>query len=78
MYETRYHGPFDHTIRKLLHIQQWTRQDISYAVTRLASFTKSPNKKVTKNHCFLQQNQTHDSIDFHNFPCRKNYFSDKN
>ena len=44
LYESRFHGPFNHTIGKLLHIQQWTRPDINYAVTRLASFTKNPNK----------------------------------
>ena len=43
-YEMRYHGPFNHTIGKLLHIQQWTRQDINFAVTRLASFIKKPTK----------------------------------
>ena len=43
-YETRYHGPFNHTIGKILHIQQWTRQDINFAVTRLAAFTRNPNK----------------------------------
>ena len=43
-YETRYHGPFNHTLGKLLHIQQWTRYDINFAVTRLAAFTKNPNK----------------------------------
>ncbi len=44
MYESRYHGAFNHTIGKLLHIQQWTRYDLHYAVTRLASFTRNPNK----------------------------------
>ncbi len=44
MYEKRYHGAFNHTIGKLLHIQQWTRYDIHYAVTRLATFTQNPNK----------------------------------
>ena len=44
IYEARYHGPFNHTIGKLLHIQQWTRQDINFAVTRLATFTRNPNK----------------------------------
>ena len=44
IYETRYHGPFNHTIGKLLHVQQWTRQDINFAVTRLAAFTRNPNK----------------------------------
>ena len=43
-YESRYHGAFNHSIGKLLHIQQWTRFDINYAVTRLASFTRNPNK----------------------------------
>ena len=48
LYESRYHGPFNHSIGKLLHIQQWTRPDITFSVTRLASFTKNPNK-----HAFL-------------------------
>ena len=43
-YETRYHGPFNHALGKILHIQQWTRHDINFAVTRLAAFTKNPNK----------------------------------
>lgn len=28
----------------MLHIQQWTRADINYAVIRLAAFTRNPNK----------------------------------
>ena len=44
MYETCYHGQFNHTIGQLLHIQQWTRPDISYAISRLASFSRNPNK----------------------------------
>ena len=44
IYETRYHGPFNHTVGKLLHVQQWKRQDINFTVTRLASFTRNPNK----------------------------------
>ena len=43
-YEKRYHGAFNHTLGKLLHIQQWTRADINFAVTRLVSFTRNPNK----------------------------------
>ena len=43
-YEKRYHGAFNHTLGKLLHIQQWTRADIIFAVTRLASFTCNRNK----------------------------------
>ena len=43
-YEMRYHGPFNHTIGKVLHIQQWTQQDINFAVTRLAAFTRNPTK----------------------------------
>ena len=46
MYEKRYHGAFNHTIGKLLHIQQWTRYDIHYTVTRLATFTRNPNKQA--------------------------------
>ena len=44
IYETRYHGPFNHTIGKVLHIQQWMQQDINFAVTRLAAFTRNPTK----------------------------------
>ena len=44
LYESKFHGPFNHSIGKLLHVQQWTRTDITYAVTHLASFTKNPNK----------------------------------
>ena len=43
-YEAQYHGAFNHTVRKLLHIQQWTHPDINFAVTLLASFTRAPNK----------------------------------
>ena len=46
IYETRYLGAFNHTLGKLLHIQQWTRADINYAVTRLATFTRNPNKSA--------------------------------
>ena len=42
MYEQKYHGAFNHTVGKLLHVQQWTRPDLNYAVSRLAVFTKSP------------------------------------
>ena len=41
-YESRYKGPFNHTIGKLLHIQQWTRPDLNYAISRLAVYAKSP------------------------------------
>ena len=44
LYEQRYHGAFNHTLGKLLHIQQWTRADINFAVTRLAMFTRNLNK----------------------------------
>ena len=44
IYEKRFHGPFNHTVGKLLHIQQWTRPDINFAVTRLATFTRCPTK----------------------------------
>ncbi len=44
LYEKRYHGALNQSIGKLLHIQQWTCLDINYAVTRLASFTRNPNK----------------------------------
>ena len=44
LYEHRYHGAFDHSIGKLLHIQQWTRPDINFAVARLACFARNPNK----------------------------------
>ena len=33
LYEKRYHGAFNQSIGKLLHIQQWTRLDINFAVT---------------------------------------------
>ena len=42
-FETAYHGEFRHTIGQLLHIQQWTRADISFSVASLASFNNSPN-----------------------------------
>ena len=41
-YETRYRGAFNHTIGKLLHIQQWSRPDLNYAISRLAVYAKSP------------------------------------
>ena len=41
-YEEKYHGAYNQTIGKLLHIQQWTRPDINYAISRLAVFSKSP------------------------------------
>ena len=41
-YETKYKGAYNQTIGKLLHIQQWTRPDLNYAISRLAVYTKSP------------------------------------
>ena len=41
-YEHRYHGPFNVTIGRLLHAQQWTRPDLNYAISRLAVFLKAP------------------------------------
>ena len=41
-YERKYKGPYNVTIGKLLHIQQWTRPDINYAISRLAVFLKAP------------------------------------
>ena len=40
-YETKYHGAFTQTIGKLLHIQQWTRTDLNYTISRLAVYTKT-------------------------------------
>ncbi len=41
-YEQKYHGAYNHTIGKLLHIQQWTRPDLNFTISRLATFVKSP------------------------------------
>ena len=41
-YENTYHGAYNQTIGKILHIQQWTRPDLNYAISRLAVFSKSP------------------------------------
>ena len=41
-YEKRYKGAYNVTIGKLLHIQQWTRPDLNYAISRLAVFLKAP------------------------------------
>ena len=41
-YETKYNGAFNQTIGKLLYIQQWTRPDLNYTISRLAVYTKSP------------------------------------
>ncbi len=45
-YKSRYHGAFNHSIGKLLHIQQWTCLDMNYTTTHLASFARNPNKPV--------------------------------
>ena len=44
LYESIYHGSFNHTIEKLLHVEQWTHPNIPYSFTLLACFTKKPNK----------------------------------
>ena len=44
LYESQYHGAFNNSISKLLHIQQLTQLGINYAVTRLASFTQKKNE----------------------------------
>lgn len=41
-YEQKYHGAYNHTIGKLLHIQQWSRPDLNYAISRLAVYAKNP------------------------------------
>ena len=41
-YERMYHGVFNKTIGQLLHIQQWTRPDRNFAISRLDVYTKSP------------------------------------
>ena len=41
-YEVEYKGAFNHTIGKLLHIQQWSRPDLNFAISRLAVYAKSP------------------------------------
>ena len=41
-YEQKYHGPYNTTIGKLLHIQQWSRPDLNYTISRLAVFLKAP------------------------------------
>ena len=41
-FELTYNGAFNQTIGKLLHIQQWTRPDLNYAISRLAVFSKTP------------------------------------
>ena len=43
-YKPRYQGIFNHSISKIIHIQQWICMDINYAATCLASFTQNPNK----------------------------------
>ena len=47
-YEKLYHGEFRHSIGQLLHVQQWTRADISYSVSRLATYNTSPNPVAFK------------------------------
>ena len=41
-YKKIYNGPFNHTSGKLLHVQQWTRPNLNFAISRLAVYTKSP------------------------------------
>ena len=38
-YEKKHNGPYKHIIGKLLHIQQWTRLDLNYAISRLAVYS---------------------------------------
>ena len=41
-YEKQFKGPFNVTVWKLLHVQQWTCPDINYAISRLVVFLKAP------------------------------------
>ena len=41
-YKQPHNGAFNQTIGKLLHIQQWSRRDLNYAISRLAVYAKSP------------------------------------
>ena len=41
-YEQKYHGAYNHTIGKLLHIQQCSRPDLNYAISRMAVYAKTP------------------------------------
>ena len=41
-YEKRYRGTYNVIIGKLLHVQQWTRPDLNYAISRLTVFLKAP------------------------------------
>ena len=43
-YGSYFHGPFNDTNGKLLHIQQWTYPDIAFSSTHLRSYSKNPNK----------------------------------
>lgn len=42
-YEQQYHGEYRYSIGQLLHVQQWTRADLSQPISRLAIFNTSPN-----------------------------------
>lgn len=44
LYETRSRGHFNHTVGKIIHLKQWSRQGINFDVTHLAVFTCNPNK----------------------------------
>lgn len=48
-YEKDYNGEYRHIIGKLLHIQKWTRGDLSFTVASLASFNTSPSKYLFYN-----------------------------
>lgn len=48
-YEDVFHVEFRHTIGQSLHVQQWVRPGISFAVARLASFNTSPNVPACQN-----------------------------
>ena len=45
-YEHKHNGAFNQLIRKLLHIQQWSRPDLNYTISRLAVFAKAPTSMV--------------------------------
>ena len=35
LYKSRLYGPFNHTFGNLLHIQQWTQEDINFVVIHI-------------------------------------------
>lgn len=67
MYESRYHGPFNHSIGKLIHFQQWICYDINFAMTHLESFTRKSNKPailILEHLMQYLQSHLHESIFF--------------